>query len=241
MTDPISDEKLVERFARHSARPRQCRPLPRPARPRACCINRCARLRHVAPPAASRSARLLVDGRRRATAVSGRGTIHLAIFLHQGPPADGRRLRDAVPGRHRRARRAGRACASRARSSTPRTTTIAIGAPVELDWIDRDGRAGPRVPPRGGDPRDLARETRRRTRSRSPSAATTGFSPHDSGERQPGVARRSRRASPCCATAGSTAADVDGIVRLDARGAVRAVGARHPRGHAGSPTRRSRS
>jgi uncharacterized OB-fold protein len=73
------------------------------------------------------------------TEVSGRGTIYMAIFLHQGPPAtgvdysaaahpvvtvdldeqDGLRFTSTVVG-----------------SSNEE---IAIGRRVELDWIDRDG------------------------------------------------------------------------------------------------------
>ena len=73
-----------------------------------------------------------------ATPISGRGVVHLAIFLHQGPRADGvdystphpvitveleeqegLRFTSTVVGAH--------------------NDDIVIGVPVELDWTERDG------------------------------------------------------------------------------------------------------
>jgi len=81
--------------------------------------------------------------RVEATPVSGRGTIHLAIFLYQGPPADGVDYSDGPhpvvtveldeqPG-------------LRFTSTVVGTDNdlIVIGAPVALRWIERDGRPFP--------------------------------------------------------------------------------------------------
>jgi len=73
-----------------------------------------------------------------ATPVSGRGTIHLAIFLYQGPPAEGVDYTTPWP------------VVTVALDDAPgvRVTGTVIGAPnddiavgraVELDWIDRAG------------------------------------------------------------------------------------------------------
>ncbi|MEO5841218.1 MAG: zinc ribbon domain-containing protein [Acidimicrobiales bacterium] len=74
-----------------------------------------------------------------ATEVSGRGTIHLLMLLHQGPPAPGV---DYSAGPHPVA------TVELAEQPALRFTTtvvdcavddLAIGLPVELTWIDRDG------------------------------------------------------------------------------------------------------
>jgi uncharacterized OB-fold protein len=73
-----------------------------------------------------------------ATAVSGRGTIFMAIFLHQGPPAPGVDYSTPYP------------VVTVELEEQPGlrfTSTVVgaandasvIGAPVTLDWLDRDG------------------------------------------------------------------------------------------------------
>jgi uncharacterized OB-fold protein len=72
------------------------------------------------------------------TAVSGRGTIHLAIFLHQGPPAEGVDYSTPYPvvtveldeqqGLRFTSTVVGAA-----------NDDICIGARVHLDWVDRGG------------------------------------------------------------------------------------------------------
>jgi hypothetical protein len=76
------------------------------------------------------------------TPVSGRGTIHLAIFLHQGPPADGVDYAsphpvvtvelDEQPGL--------RFTSTVVDAPNDRIT---IGEAVVLDWTERDGRPHP--------------------------------------------------------------------------------------------------
>lgn len=74
-----------------------------------------------------------------ATPVSGRGTIHLAIFLYQGPAADGV---DYEAGPHpvvtvELEEQEGLRFTSTVVGSP--NDAIVIGAPVELRWIERDG------------------------------------------------------------------------------------------------------
>jgi uncharacterized OB-fold protein len=76
------------------------------------------------------------------TAVSGRGTIHLAIFLHQGPPVEGVDYSTPYPlvtveldEQEGLRFSAGIVGADNA--------DIAIGRRVELDWIERDGAPVP--------------------------------------------------------------------------------------------------
>lgn len=78
-----------------------------------------------------------------ATPVSGWGTIHLAIFLHQGPPADGV---DYTAGPHpvvtvELEEQWGLRFTSTVVGAD--NNRIVIGAPVELTWIERDGRPFP--------------------------------------------------------------------------------------------------
>jgi uncharacterized OB-fold protein len=79
----------------------------------------------------------------KATPVSGGGTIHLLIHLHQGPPASGV---DYSAGPHSVAtveldEQEGLRFTSGVEGSTP--DELAIGQRVELDWIERDGRPYP--------------------------------------------------------------------------------------------------
>src|SRR4051812_29608420 len=80
------------------------------------------------------------------TAVSGRGVLHMVIFLHQGPPAPGIDYSTPHPV----------ATVSLAEQVGLRyTSTLAglpteqmqIGLPVELIWIDRGGRPVPAFGP----------------------------------------------------------------------------------------------
>jgi hypothetical protein len=78
-----------------------------------------------------------------ATPVSGRGTIHLVIFLHQGPPAEGV---DYGAGPHpvvtvELEEQEGLRFTSTVVGAV--NDDIVIGAPVELEWIERDDRPFP--------------------------------------------------------------------------------------------------
>lgn len=72
------------------------------------------------------------------TEVSGRGTIYMAIFLHQGPPATGVDYRTPHPvvtvdlDEQEGLRLTSTVVGSR-------NDEITIGRRVELDWIERDG------------------------------------------------------------------------------------------------------
>jgi uncharacterized OB-fold protein len=80
------------------------------------------------------------------TEVSGRGTVHLAIFLHQGPGVDPGapypvvtvELEEQEGLRH---------------TSTvvdcPKESLV-VGLPVEVHWVDRDGQPFPAFKPREG-------------------------------------------------------------------------------------------
>lgn len=73
-----------------------------------------------------------------ATPVSGTGTIHLAIFLHQGPPADGVDYATPYPVvTVELDEQSGLRFTSTVVGA--RNEEIAIGRRVTLDWIDRDG------------------------------------------------------------------------------------------------------
>lgn len=77
------------------------------------------------------------------TEVSGRGTIHLLMTLHQGPPAPGVDYADGHPVvtvelEEQSALR----FTSTVTADFP-AARVAIGTPVELDWVDRDGTPTP--------------------------------------------------------------------------------------------------
>ena len=87
-----------------------------------------------------------------ATPVSGRGTIHLAIFLHQGPPAEGV---DYTAGPHpvvtvELEEQPGLRFTSTVVDAG--NEHIAIGASVELGWIERAARPFPVFRLRAGTP-----------------------------------------------------------------------------------------
>ena len=78
----------------------------------------------------------------RPTPVSGRGVIHMVIFLHEGPPAPSVDYRTPHPVV---------TVELEEQEGLRHTSTvvgapneaIVIGAPVELDWIERDGAPFP--------------------------------------------------------------------------------------------------
>jgi uncharacterized OB-fold protein len=83
------------------------------------------------------------------TEVSGRGTVHLLILLHQGPPAPGV---DYASGPHPVAtvelvEQEGLRVTSTVVGCAPRD--VYIGMPVELTWIERDGIPFPVFRPSG--------------------------------------------------------------------------------------------
>ena len=86
---------------------------------------------------------------------------------------------------------------------------IRIGDRVELDWIERAGVPVPvfRLAEDAPDDR-LAQPDEGQGRHRRRRDDRLRAAEHRS---QPGVARGSRRASPCCVSAGLSAGDVDGI------------------------------
>ncbi|PXX01668.1 Zn-ribbon domain-containing OB-fold protein [Mycolicibacterium moriokaense] len=140
MIDPVSDEDLIARFPgepiTHDNKVHY-----RGRLQRRLLINRCAECgrwhqphRPVCPHCWSRNV--------VATDVSGAGTIHLAIFLHQGPPAGGVDYStpypvvtvdlDDAPGVRFTATVVG-----------PSPDRIVIGARVHLDWVQRGGSPMP--------------------------------------------------------------------------------------------------
>ena len=83
------------------------------------------------------------------TRVSGRGTVHLCMLLHQGPPAPGV---DYAKGPHpvvvvELAEQPGLRITSTVIGRPARE--ISIGMPVELDWIQRWGQPFPVFRPAG--------------------------------------------------------------------------------------------
>jgi uncharacterized OB-fold protein len=77
-----------------------------------------------------------------ATAVSGRGSVHLLTFMHQGPPTPG--VDYSTPyavGAVELEEQVGLRFTSSIVGADGQAPTI--GAPVELDWIDRDGAPFP--------------------------------------------------------------------------------------------------
>jgi len=83
------------------------------------------------------------------TAVSGRGTVHLLIRLHQGPPMDG--VDYAASPYLVVAVELAEQPALRITSTVVRCdpADVAIGMPVQLTWIDRDGVPFPAFEPAG--------------------------------------------------------------------------------------------
>lgn len=80
------------------------------------------------------------------TPLSGRGTVHLSILLHQGPAATGVSYPYPVV-TVELAEQAGLRFTSTAVADQGR---LPIGTPVELVWLDRDGAPFPAFRPRDG-------------------------------------------------------------------------------------------
>lgn len=74
--------------------------------------------------------------------VSGRGTIHLAVFLHQGPPVPGVDYSTPYPLVTVDLDEQSGVRFTATVVGSP-NTEIVIGARVHLDWIDRDGAPVP--------------------------------------------------------------------------------------------------
>jgi uncharacterized OB-fold protein len=136
MTDVIADDELVARFPGHPLDHDSAAHY-RGRLDRRLLINRCDRCgtwHH--PPKPICPACWSADV--TATEVTGSGTIHLAVFLHQGPPAEGVDYTtpypvvtvelDEQPGLRFTSTVVG----------SP-NGAIAIGERVVLDWIDRSG------------------------------------------------------------------------------------------------------
>jgi uncharacterized OB-fold protein len=132
----ISDDELVTRFAAYQP-DHDSAPHFRGRLERRLLINRCADCgTWHQPPKPICPACWSTDV--QATEVSGTGTIHLLVFLHQGPPAEGVDYStphpvatvelDEQPGLRFTTTIVGAA-----------NDDIAIGRRVTLDWIDRDG------------------------------------------------------------------------------------------------------
>jgi uncharacterized protein len=129
-----TDDRLVELF-RGQPLDRDSAPHYRGRLDRVLLMNRCAGCGHWHHPPSPVCPRCWSD-QVIPTAVSGSGTIHLAIFLHRGPPADGVSYDPPYP------------VATVELDEQPglRFTATVIDAPndqiridrrVRLDWIDR--------------------------------------------------------------------------------------------------------
>jgi hypothetical protein len=137
MSSPPSDAELVERFA-HVRVDRDTAAFYRGWLERELRFGRCAdcgRWQHPARPmcAACWSWNVVP------TPVSGRGTVHLRMLLHQGPPAEGV---DYAKGPHpvvvvELAEQPGLRFTSTVVGCAP--GEVAIGMPVELAWTERSG------------------------------------------------------------------------------------------------------
>jgi hypothetical protein len=137
MSSPLSDAELVERFA-HVRVDRDTAAFYRGWLERELRLSRCAdcgRWQHPPRPmcAACWSWNVVP------TRVSGRGTVHLRMLLHQGPPAEGV---DYAKGPHpvvvvELAEQPGLRFTSTVVGCAP--GEVAIGMPVELAWTERNG------------------------------------------------------------------------------------------------------
>jgi uncharacterized OB-fold protein len=79
------------------------------------------------------------------TEVSGRGTVHLAILLHQGPGVDPTEPYPVITVELEEQE------GLRYTSTVVDSAKVSIGLPVEVHWVDRDGRPFPAFRPREGD------------------------------------------------------------------------------------------
>jgi uncharacterized OB-fold protein len=138
VADPaVDDTALVERFARYRV-DHDTKAFYRGWLERRLLLNRCAdcgRWHHPPKPICPGCWSTAVVP----TEVSGRGTVHLLILLHQGPPAPGV---DYAAGPHPVA-----TIELEEQPALRYTSTVVgcppeelrIGMPVELTWLERDG------------------------------------------------------------------------------------------------------
>ena len=144
----IGDAELVERFAHvrvnHDTKGHYRGWLARELRLNRC--RDCGWWHHPSKPVCPRCWSSAVEP----TAVSGRGTLHLLIWLHQGPPAPGV---DYASGPHPIATVQLEEQEGLRFTSTivdcPRER-IEIGMPLELAWTERYGAPFPAFRPAGG-------------------------------------------------------------------------------------------
>lgn len=148
MAEPVSDAELVERFPWVQL-DHDNKHLFRGWLERRLRLNRCldcGRFHHPPKPICPEC----WSSRVEPTEVSGRGVVHLAMFLHQGPPAPGV---DYAKGPHpvvtvELEEQPGLRFTSTV-VECPREA-IRIGLPVELVWIERYGAPFPAFRPRQG-------------------------------------------------------------------------------------------
>ena len=172
-----------------------------------------------------------------ATPVSGRGTIHLAIFLHQGPPADGVDYAGrAAPGGHGGARGAGGSAVHEHRGRrVERRHRDRCARRAHLDRARRPAVPRVRAAP---DARVIGDANPAKDQVAFASAATTGFR-RDTRRRHARRRSRSTRASPRSRTRGSTRPR--STVSSAPNPHVHPVVARHPAPHVLERRRASRS
>jgi uncharacterized OB-fold protein len=143
-----SDQDLVDRFARTARVDHDNKAFYRGWLEHRLLINRCrscGRWHHPPKPICPDCWSTDLEP----TEVSGRGTIHLLMLLHQGPPAPGV---DYASGPHPVAtveleEQEGLRYTSTVVDCPPRD--LRIGMPVELTWIERDGTPFPVFRPAG--------------------------------------------------------------------------------------------
>jgi uncharacterized OB-fold protein len=108
-------------------------------------INRCQDCRSWSQPPRGVCPRCWSDN-VRATEVSGRGTIYLTVFLHHGPQVPGVDYSTPYPVVAVDLEEQEGLRYTATMVATP-LEEIRIGVPVELTWIDRDGRPVPAFTP----------------------------------------------------------------------------------------------
>ena len=148
MKPPATDQELIELFPGHEI-DHDNKHFYRAWFDRQLVMNRCGqcgRWHHPAQPLCPDCWSTDLES----TSVSGRGTIHLLIRLHQGPPGPGV---DYSAGPYpvvvvELEEQEGLRFTSTVVGFGP--DALRIGAPVELEWIDRDGVPFPAFQPMGG-------------------------------------------------------------------------------------------
>ena len=141
MADQLTDAELVERFA-HMPVDHDSKDFYRGWLDHELLLNRCDDCgRWHQPPRPMCPS--CWSWNVTATPVSGRGTVHLVMRLHQGPPAQGV---DYTSGPHlvvtvELAEQEGLRYTSTVANTDP--ASVKIGDPVELTWIERNGAPFP--------------------------------------------------------------------------------------------------